>query len=145
MVGDTVRPSFLAPAHTFSQQTQVSLTSETVSLIPRKFSFAVTGTPLNTRIEDLQGLLRFLKVEPVGSSRAHLFKLLAEVPTFVRVCEQLGARTLKAHVEHELVIPDQRRFVVPVEFGAVEKYWYDSRCVGVYRVVVRWKEADEAG
>ena len=33
----------------------------------------------------------------------------------------IGARTLKAQVDHELVIPEQDRFVVPVDFGAVEK------------------------
>ncbi|KAK4700839.1 E3 ubiquitin-protein ligase SHPRH, partial [Phenoliferia sp. Uapishka_3] len=105
----------------------VSLTSETASLIPRRYSFAVTGTPLKARVEDLQGLLRFLKVEPVGSNRAYLMRLLEEIPTFVRVCEQLGARTIKAQVEHELFIPAQHRFVVPVDFTAVEKYWYDAR------------------
>jgi E3 ubiquitin-protein ligase SHPRH len=119
----------------------VSLTSETASLIPRQFSFAVTSTPLKARIEDLQGLLAFLRIEPFASSRSSLARLLEEVPSFVRgtsnygycmccgvltlllytVCESLGARTLKAEVEHELVIPDQSRFVVPVDFSAVEK------------------------
>ena len=78
-------------------------------MIPRRYSFAVTGTPLKARIEDLQGLLRFLKLEPIGSNRAYLARLLAEVPTFVRVCEQLAARTVKAQVESELVIPPQHQ------------------------------------
>ncbi|KAI5481086.1 SNF4 family helicase/atpase [Pseudohyphozyma bogoriensis] len=105
----------------------VSATSETASLIPRKYSFAVTGTPLKANINDLQGLLRFLKVEPVGSYKASLQRLLEEVPTFVRVCEQLAARTVKSQVQHELVIPNQHRYIVPVEFGPVESYWYEQR------------------
>ncbi|KAM0747530.1 hypothetical protein T439DRAFT_328769 [Meredithblackwellia eburnea MCA 4105] len=105
----------------------VSLTSETASLIPRCFSFAVTGTPLKSRIEDLNGLLRFLKVEPIASNRNYLPRLLDEVPSFVHLWKQIGARTLKSHVEHELLIPAQHRFVVPIDFTAVEKYWYDAR------------------
>lgn len=34
----------------------------------------------------------------------------------------LGARTVKAQVEHELVLPRQMRFLVPVEFSPVEKF-----------------------
>lgn len=37
------------------------------------------------------------------------------------VWRELGARTLKGQIQHELVIPEQQRFVVPVEFGPVEK------------------------
>ena len=108
------------------------MTSETASLIPRRYSFAVTGTPLKARIEDLQGLLRFLKVEPIGSNRAYLTRLLEEVPTFVRLCESLAARTVKAQVGNELVIPPQHRFVVPVEFTAVEK------CVTLFVISGQW-------
>ncbi|KAK4051523.1 hypothetical protein OIO90_004737 [Microbotryomycetes sp. JL221] len=105
----------------------VSGTSETASLIPRKFSFAVTSTPLRARIEDLQGILAFLRLEPFNTTRSALTRLLEEPSIFKRLCNELGARTMKAQVEHELVLPDQERYVVPVEFSAVEKYWYDSK------------------
>lgn len=104
----------------------VSNISETASLIPRKFSFAVTGTPLKGRIEDLQGLLKFLKVEPVGSYGVVFNHLLEDPTTCIRLFEQIGARTLKSQVQNELFIPQQQRFVVPISFSAVEKYYYDG-------------------
>ncbi|KAM0786243.1 hypothetical protein ACM66B_007043 [Microbotryomycetes sp. NB124-2] len=105
----------------------VNAMSETASLIPRKFSFAVTSTPLRSRIEDLQGILGFLRLNPFTHTRHALGRLLRDPAAFRRVCRELGARTMKAQVEHELVLPDQDRYVVPVEFSAVEKYWYDSK------------------
>lgn len=64
----------------------VSATSETASLISRKFSWAVTSTPLKSRLEDLQGLLAFLRVEPFSENRAALARLLEEKESFRR-CE----------------------------------------------------------
>lgn len=125
----------------------VSAVSETASLIPRKFSFAVTSTPLKGQMSDVQGLLAFLRVEPfVDCGRTTLGNLMIDtklfssreserdeankkaLPDFVLtlffapvVWVELGARTLKEHIEHELVIPEQKRLVVPVEFGPVER------------------------
>ncbi|KAK4049943.1 hypothetical protein OIV83_003767 [Microbotryomycetes sp. JL201] len=104
-----------------------SAASETASLVPRLYSFAVTSTPLRARIEDFNGILSFLRLEPFSHTRHALPRLLADTATFKRVCRQIGARTMKANVEHELILPDQARFVVPVEFSAVEKYWYDAK------------------
>lgn len=39
---------------------------------------------MKSRIEDLQGLLAFLRVEPFGASRGALSRLIEEVPTFIR-------------------------------------------------------------
>lgn len=65
-----------------------SAVAETASLIPRKYSFAVTSTPLKGQVTDVQGLLAFLRVEPfVGSgNRATLQKLLKDCDMFTS-CE----------------------------------------------------------
>ncbi|GAA5843078.1 hypothetical protein JCM11251_002725 [Rhodosporidiobolus azoricus] len=110
MVGDAVGP-----------------TSETASLISRRFSWAVTSTPLRDRISDLKPLLTFLRVEPIASGRYGLQRLLEEVGSFKRLWNDLGARTLKSQIQHELTLPPQNRFIVPIEFTAVERYYYDTR------------------
>ncbi|SCV70192.1 BQ2448_1586 [Microbotryum intermedium] len=103
--------------------------SETAALLPRLFSFAVTSTPLKARLEDLQGLLTFLKIDPFGPgpSKGSLARLLEEQETFKTLWNEVGARTLKAEIETELVIPPQERFVVPCDFSAVEAYYYSTR------------------
>ncbi|BGP51473.1 hypothetical protein JCM10450v2_007415 [Rhodotorula kratochvilovae] len=110
MVGDAVGP-----------------TSETASLISRRFSWAVTSTPLRDRITDLRPLLTFLRVEPIASGRASLQRLLEETPSFKRLWSEIGERTLKSQVQHELFLPPQSRFMVPIEFTAVERFYYDQR------------------
>lgn len=62
----------------------VGPTSETASLISRRFSWAVTSTPLRDKIADLKPLLTFLRVEPIASGRATLQRLLEETPSFKR-------------------------------------------------------------
>ncbi|GAA6044440.1 hypothetical protein JCM8097_006647 [Rhodosporidiobolus ruineniae] len=110
MVGDSVGP-----------------TSETASLISRRFSWAVTSTPLKDRISDLKPLLTFLRVEPIVSGRTGIQRLLEETTSFKRLWNEIGTRTLKSQVTHELTLPQQRRAIVPVDFTAVEKFHYDER------------------
>ncbi|GAA5899656.1 hypothetical protein JCM6882_001177 [Rhodosporidiobolus microsporus] len=124
MVGDAVGP-----------------TSETASLISRRFSWAVTSTPLRDRISDLKPLLTFLRVEPIASGRNSLQRLLEEVGSFKRLWNDLGARTLKSQIQHELELPPQNRYIVPIDFTAVEKYYYDTR----YREALAAVGLDEDG
>ncbi|GAA5942532.1 E3 ubiquitin-protein ligase IRC20 [Sporobolomyces koalae] len=102
-------------------------TSETLSLIPREFSWAVTSTPLRDKIEDLKPLLTYLRVEPIASQKNLLARLLEERASFKRLFNEIGARTLKRQVEDEMFLPPQTRFVVPLDFTAVERFYYDSR------------------
>lgn len=43
------------------------------------------------------------------------------------VWNEIGERTLKAQVQHELFLPPQSRYIVPVDLTAVERFYYDSR------------------
>ncbi|BGP19791.1 hypothetical protein JCM10213_003100 [Rhodosporidiobolus nylandii] len=118
MVGDAVGP-----------------TSETASLISRRFSWAVTSTPLRDKIADLKPLLTYLRVEPVASGRTGLQRLLEEVGSFKRLFNEIGARTLKSQVTHELTLPQQVRMIVPIDFTAVEKFYYDQRVSEMLRSI----------
>lgn len=57
----------------------------------------------------------------MGSDKTYLKYLFEDVATFQRLWKAVAERTLKTDVEHELVLPSQKRFVVPVEFGKIEK------------------------
>ncbi|GAA5983366.1 hypothetical protein JCM11641_006047 [Rhodosporidiobolus odoratus] len=102
-------------------------TSECASLISRRFSWAVTSTPLRDRIADLKPLLTFLRVEPIASGTTSVNRLLEEVGCFKRLWNEIGARTLKSQVTHELTLPKQVRVIVPVDLTAVEKFYYTQR------------------
>lgn len=43
------------------------------------------------------------------------------------VWNEIGERTLKSQVQHELFLPQQIRYIVPIELTAVERYYYDQR------------------
>lgn len=59
-------------------------TSETLSLIPRQYSWAVTSTPLRDKIDDIRPLLTYLRVEPIASTKSSLARLLEEPACFKR-------------------------------------------------------------
>ncbi|GAA6023233.1 hypothetical protein JCM10207_005216, partial [Rhodosporidiobolus poonsookiae] len=88
---------------------------------------SLTSTSLRDKIADNELLLMFLRVEPIASGRTGLQRLLEEVGSFKRLFNEIGARTLKSQVMHELTLPPQLRFVAPVDLTAVEKYYYEQR------------------
>ncbi|GAA5992971.1 hypothetical protein JCM10908_000775 [Rhodotorula pacifica] len=116
-------------------------TSETASLISRRFSWAVTSTPLRDKIADIKPLLTFLRVEPIASGRANIQRLLEETASFKRLWNEIGERTLKSQVQHELFLPQQIRYIVPIELTAVERYYYDQR----YNEALKILKLDEEG
>ncbi|KIK38243.1 hypothetical protein CY34DRAFT_402958 [Suillus luteus UH-Slu-Lm8-n1] len=100
---------------------------EMVSLVPRLSSFAVSGTPARTQVSDLIRVLRFLRVDDVvGPTRMwnrlmkHTFK-----KQFADLFQRYAIRTLKSAVKDELTIPQQRRYLVSIELGRVERHVYD--------------------
>ncbi|KAG1893017.1 SNF2 family N-terminal domain-containing protein [Suillus fuscotomentosus] len=100
---------------------------EMVSLVPRLSSFAVSGTPARTQVSDLIRVLRFLRVDNVvGPARIwnrlmkHTFK-----KQFADLFQRYAIRTLKSAVNDELTIPQQRRYLVSIELGRVERHVYD--------------------
>ncbi|GAA5992964.1 hypothetical protein JCM5350_003062 [Sporobolomyces pararoseus] len=104
-----------------------SAISETLSLIPRQHSWAVTSTPLRDKIEDVRALLTYLRVEPIASTKASFSRLLEEPESFKRLFVEIGERTLKSQITNELYLPKQTRLVVPLDFTAIESFYYQGR------------------
>ncbi|KAJ7050573.1 SNF2 family N-terminal domain-containing protein [Mycena amicta] len=99
-----------------------------VSMIPRRASFAVSGTPARAQVADLSHVLKFLRVDHiVGSPRSWTRLLLpAYSHHFARFFKSFALRTTKASVKDELTIPHQTRYLVGIEMGAVERTVYDQ-------------------
>ena len=95
-----------------------------VSLIPRHASLAVSGTPARTALPDLAHVLRFCRSPPLYTLKHTWDKLLKEemVGEFVRLMRCYCVRTMKGGVRGELTIPGQKRWVVGVELGRVERH-----------------------
>ncbi|KIY69814.1 hypothetical protein CYLTODRAFT_420375 [Cylindrobasidium torrendii FP15055 ss-10] len=101
---------------------------EMVSLIPRASSFAVSGTPARSQVSDLIHVLRFLRLDHLIGNTRHWQNLVqpqnAELfANFIRTCT---VRAVKATLTEELTIPQQTRFLVPIQIGPVERHIYDQ-------------------
>ncbi|KZT68625.1 hypothetical protein DAEQUDRAFT_671213 [Daedalea quercina L-15889] len=101
---------------------------EMVSLIPRLSSFAVSGTPARAQVSDLVHVLRFLRIRAVTENSRIWSRLLKApyVSDFVSLFSKYSIRTVKSAVKHELTIPKQTRYLVPIDLGRVERHVYDQ-------------------
>lgn len=95
--------------------------------LPRVHSWAVSGTPLRKNVQDLHGLLIFLRYQPLSDDA----KLWGHLITnhrhlFRRIFGEIALRHTKAHVREELRLPPQKRVVLTVPFSAVEQQHYST-------------------
>lgn len=97
-----------------------------VSLIPRRNSLAVSGTPARTDIKDLMGVLRFLRVPtlPYEPKLWHRLQQPSFRSAFEGLFRAISVRTTKRQVEDEFNIPRQSRYVVPIELSQIEQLYY---------------------
>lgn len=93
--------------------------------LPRANSWAVSGTPLKKNIEDLHGLLIFLKYQPLNdSSKLWNHLITNHKHLFRRIFGQIALRHTKAQVRDELQLPPQKRVVITMPFTSVEQQHY---------------------
>lgn len=95
--------------------------------LPRVHSWAVSGTPLKKNVEDLQGLLLFLRYQPFSdNSRLWSHLITNHRHLFRRIFGQIALRHTKAQVREELRLPSQKRVVITMPFSAVEQQHYTT-------------------
>ncbi|KAF9064876.1 SNF2 family N-terminal domain-containing protein [Rhodocollybia butyracea] len=96
-----------------------------VSLIPRRSSLAVSGTPARVQVSDLSHVLKFLRF---NMENRHWDRLLQPgyASNFYDLFKYYSVRSMKSQVSHELTIPQQTRFLVGIELGRVEHLVYDQ-------------------
>ncbi|WFD25319.1 RING-type E3 ubiquitin transferase [Malassezia nana] len=99
--------------------------ARTMGMIRRCMSLAVSGTPVR-RLADLRTSLWFLGVVSGNTSPAAWKRILGArlAPYVYRVLRHLGIRHTKVQVQHEMVLPPQTRYLVPVDFTHVETAFY---------------------
>ncbi|WWC67711.1 uncharacterized protein I206_101623 [Kwoniella pini CBS 10737] len=99
-----------------------------VSLIPRKNSLAVSGTPARADIKDLMGSLKFLRVPiiPHDTRLWHRLQQPSMRAAFEGLFRSIAVRTTKREVSGEFSLPHQNRFVVPIELSEIEMAYYND-------------------
>ncbi|KAK1231675.1 hypothetical protein PQX77_005198 [Marasmius sp. AFHP31] len=103
-------------------------TEDMVSLIPRRISFAVSGTPARTQVTDLIHVLKFLRVDEVTGPNRVWYRLQRRgyAREFADFFRHYSVRTVKKAVSQELTIPQQTRYLVSIDMGRVERHVYDQ-------------------
>jgi E3 ubiquitin-protein ligase SHPRH len=105
----------------FSQAAQVA------RAIPRVNSWAITGTPVKDSVQDLFGLLIFLRYEPFCSHPQFRQALISgKKKPFQTLFGSIALRHTKALVRDQLRLPPQKRYVISIPFTPVEEQLYQS-------------------
>jgi E3 ubiquitin-protein ligase SHPRH len=102
----------------------VSQAATVARIIPRCNAWAVSGTPLRKNIQDLRGLLIFLRYEPFASSKVLWDRL--DKPSFRAIFNKITLRHTKEKIREELHLPPQKRVVITVPFTAIEEQNYSE-------------------
>ncbi|EPS43153.1 hypothetical protein H072_2920 [Dactylellina haptotyla CBS 200.50] len=102
----------------------VSNAAQVARLIPRVNAWAVTGTPVQRSIEDLYGLLVFLRQDPWCGNKTTWEKLCFRKEWFGGVFKQLALRHTKDIVHEEIKLPRQHRTAISLGFSQVEEENY---------------------
>jgi len=99
----------------------VSQAAKVARIIPRCNSWAVSGTPLRKDVQDLLGLLIFLRFDPFSGKEiwARLTK-----SSFRAIFNRIALRHTKDKIRDELHLPPQKRVVITVPFSAIEEQYY---------------------
>ncbi|PNH71392.1 hypothetical protein VD0001_g6147 [Verticillium dahliae] len=108
-------------------ETGVSAAALVARVLHRVNAWGVTGTPVKKDVQDLLGLLLFLRFEPYCSS-PQVWKALTKnhKPLFHDLFHDIAIRHTKKLVRDELELPAQKRFVITLPFTAVEEQHYQS-------------------
>lgn len=104
----------------------VSNAAKVANLIPRHNAWTVTGTPLRKNMDDLFGLLLFLRYEPFcyGALRSRLCGMFQSI--LANIVNTIALRHNKNHVRNELNLPPQRRVVITIPLTAIEGQHYSQ-------------------
>jgi E3 ubiquitin-protein ligase SHPRH len=103
----------------------VSKAAVVARMIPRINAWCVTGTPVRKDVNDLLGLLIFLRFEPFASTK-HIWSSLitSNKHEFRKLFGWLALRHSKQSVRDELRLPAQRRYVITMPFTPIEEQHY---------------------
>jgi E3 ubiquitin-protein ligase SHPRH len=102
----------------------VSQAAVVARIIPRCNAWAVSGTPLRKDVQDLRGLLIFLRCDAFANNKAVWDRL--DKDSFKAIFNQIALRHTKDKVRDQLLIPPQKRVTITVPFTTIEEQNYSD-------------------
>ncbi|KAL8842462.1 MAG: hypothetical protein Q9176_002614 [Flavoplaca citrina] len=103
----------------------VSNAAKVAQLIPRSNAWCISATPVRKSLQDLRGLLVFLRFPPYCWSSLLWERLITERrDIFRQIFRTLTLRHTKEQVKDDIQLPPQRRIVIKVPFTQIEKQNY---------------------
>ncbi|CAM8967753.1 unnamed protein product [Rhodiola kirilowii] len=112
-----------------------------------KHRWCITGTPIQRRLDDLHGLIRFIRATPFDIPRWWVEVIRDPYENGAEGCmrfthkffKEIMWRSSKAHVADELQLPPQEEHLSWLSFSAIEEHFYQRQhdtCVGYAREIV---------
>ncbi|KAF2031773.1 hypothetical protein EK21DRAFT_62558 [Setomelanomma holmii] len=102
----------------------VSQAAKVARIIPRCNAWAVSGTPLRKDVQDLRGLLIFLRCDAFANNKAVWDRV--DKASFKAIFSQIALRHTKDKIREELRLPPQKRIVLTVPFTTIEEQNYSD-------------------
>ncbi|KAH7072747.1 SNF2 family N-terminal domain-containing protein [Paraphoma chrysanthemicola] len=102
----------------------VSQAAQVARIIPRCNAWAVSGTPLRKDVQDLRGLLIFLRCDAFANNKAVWDRV--DKASFKSIFSQIALRHTKDKVRDDLRLPPQKRIVLTVPFTTIEEQNYSD-------------------
>lgn len=100
----------------------VSNAAKVACVVPRCNAWAVSGTPLQKDVQDLRGLLTFLRCDTFAQNKMVWGRL--DKSSFYAIFNQITLRHTKDKVRDDLRLPIQNRIVITIPFTAIEEQNY---------------------
>ncbi|KAJ8771167.1 hypothetical protein K2173_023492 [Erythroxylum novogranatense] len=128
-------------------ETNSAAATEMALRLSAKYRWCITGTPIQRKLDDLYGLLRFLKASPFDVSRwwidvirdPYERRYVGAMELTHTFFKRIMWRSSKKEVADELEIPPQEECVSWLTFSAIEEHFYQRQhetCVSYAREVI---------
>ncbi|XP_023551403.1 E3 ubiquitin-protein ligase SHPRH isoform X2 [Cucurbita pepo subsp. pepo] len=134
-------------------ESNATAATEMASRLYASHRWCITGTPIQRKLEDLFGLLRFVKASPFNVHRWWVEVIRdpyerrdpGAMEFTHKFFKQIMWRSLKVHVTDELQLPPQEEQVTWLTFSPIEENFYQRQhetCVSYAREVIQGLKDD---